>query len=95
MPIYEYKCVNCGTVKEVMHKISESPVVKCPECSGDMSKLISAAAFHLKGSGWYVTDYKNKGKEGSGKGKAESTASKKETPTKEPCKSCKAKAVNE
>jgi len=93
MPIYEYKCNNCNIVKEVMHKISESPEVLCPECKKNMSRLISASAFHLKGSGWYVTDYKkNNNKE------KKTVSTKKETKnscTENSCKSCCAKAVNE
>ena len=60
MPIYEYQCEKCGIKKEVMHKISETPEISCPECSAPMHKLISPSAFHLKGSGWYVTDYAGK-----------------------------------
>ena len=58
MPIYEYQCSKCGFIKETFHKISEEPKITCPECSHLMKKLISSSSFHLKGSGWYVTDYK-------------------------------------
>ena len=57
MPIYEYECVKCGHVHEIMQKISDKPLSKCPQCSGKLQKLISQSSFHLKGSGWYVTDY--------------------------------------
>lgn len=57
MPIYEYQCAACGRVKEVWQKFSDPPLDTCPECGGAMTKLISNCAFHLKGSGWYVTDY--------------------------------------
>ena len=57
MPIYEYQCAACGQVTEKWQKISEPPVTVCPACGGSLSKLISSCAFHLKGSGWYVTDY--------------------------------------
>lgn len=57
MPIYEYQCAVCGRVREVWQKFSDPPLDTCPECGGAMSKLISHCAFHLKGSGWYVTDY--------------------------------------
>lgn len=60
MPIYEYQCDDCGRVDEVMQKISEKPLTKCSHCSGKMHKLISHSAFHLKGTGWYVTDYAGK-----------------------------------
>lgn len=57
MPIYEYQCAACGRVEEKWQKISEDPLTTCPVCGGNLSKLISNCAFHLKGSGWYVTDY--------------------------------------
>jgi len=57
MPIYEYQCAACGRVVEKWQKISEAPLSTCPDCGGGLSKLISSCAFHLKGSGWYVTDY--------------------------------------
>jgi putative FmdB family regulatory protein len=56
MPIYEYACKKCGSF-EVMQRISEEPLKKCPTCGARVSKLISRSAFHLKGSGWYTTDY--------------------------------------
>ncbi len=57
MPMYEYQCAACGRVVEKWQKISEDPLTTCPACGGSLSKLISNCAFHLKGSGWYVTDY--------------------------------------
>ena len=57
MPIYEYECTGCGHVHEVMQKMSDKPLTKCPLCSGKLQKLISQSTFHLKGSGWYATDY--------------------------------------
>lgn len=60
MPIYEYQCDQCGRVEEVFQKISEKPLTKCGNCSGKLHKLISQSAFHLKGTGWYVTDYAGK-----------------------------------
>lgn len=63
MPIYEYRCGACGHRLEVMQKMSESPLADCPECGKpDLQKLISASAFQLKGSGWYVTDFRDKKK---------------------------------
>ncbi|MBP6940185.1 MAG: hypothetical protein KBB65_00290 [Syntrophorhabdaceae bacterium] len=58
MPIYEYECTECGKVLEIFQKISEEPLTECPMCNGAMQKIISPCAFHLKGTGWYVTDYK-------------------------------------
>ena len=59
MPIYEYQCAACGKVTEAWQKFSEAPLTTCPACGGPLSKLISNCAFHLKGSGWYVSDYSN------------------------------------
>jgi len=61
MPIYEYRCLDCGHEFERMQKFSDPPVDKCPACPGTVQKLISRSAFHLKGNGWYVTDYARKG----------------------------------
>jgi len=59
MPIYEYVCTKCGHEWDTIQKFSEKPLTTCPRCSKKSAKRkISAAAFHLKGSGWYVTDYK-------------------------------------
>ncbi len=57
MPIYEYQCAACGRVMEKWQKFSDAPLETCPQCGGPLTKLISSCAFHLKGSGWYVTDY--------------------------------------
>ena len=60
MPIYEYRCANCGTEKEVLRKVSDPPLVDCPSCGkAAMVKKVTAAGFQLKGTGWYVTDFKN------------------------------------
>jgi len=60
MPIYEYQCEQCGKIEEVIQKFSDAPLTTCPNCSGKLRKLISHSAFHLKGTGWYVTDYAGK-----------------------------------
>ncbi len=60
MPIYEYECSKCAKIEEVFQKFSDKPLVKCKHCSGRLHKLISHSSFHLKGTGWYVTDYANK-----------------------------------
>ena len=57
MPIYEYECTKCGHQTEAWQKFSDPPLEKCEICGGKMRKLISHSTFHLKGSGWYVTDY--------------------------------------
>ncbi len=60
MPIYEYECTKCGTIEEVIQKFSDKPLTKCRSCAGKLHKLVSQSSFHLKGTGWYVTDYANK-----------------------------------
>ncbi len=60
MPIYEYGCDACGKVIEVMQKFSDEPLKTCPDCSGQLTKLISRTSFQFKGTGWYVTDYARK-----------------------------------
>ncbi|MEJ5300152.1 MAG: zinc ribbon domain-containing protein [Thermodesulforhabdaceae bacterium] len=60
MPIYEYECTSCGKITEVMQKFSDAPLTTCPSCGGSLRKLISLSTFHLKGTGWYVTDYAHK-----------------------------------
>ncbi|WP_417911885.1 FmdB family zinc ribbon protein [Candidatus Electronema sp. TJ] len=57
MPVYEYKCSSCEKVFEVQQKISDPPLRNCSECGGEMKKLVSASAFHLKGGGWYADGY--------------------------------------
>lgn len=63
MPIYEYRCNACGFQKEFLQKVSDTPHTACPECGqATFKKLLSAAGFQLKGSGWYATDFKNAAK---------------------------------
>ncbi|HUW51044.1 MAG TPA: zinc ribbon domain-containing protein [Sulfuricella sp.] len=60
MPIYEYRCSSCGFQKEFIQKMSDAPLTACPECKQEtFAKMLSAAGFQLKGSGWYQTDFKN------------------------------------
>lgn len=73
MPIYEYRCAKCGDF-DVSQKITEAPLKKCPTCKGKVSKLISSPAFHLKGTGWYVTDYAGKGKKDAAKSESSSSS---------------------
>ncbi|CAB5132191.1 hypothetical protein D3OALGA1CA_3301 [Olavius algarvensis associated proteobacterium Delta 3] len=84
MPIYEYECSKCGQVEEVMQKFSDKPLSRCPLCKGKLRKLMSQSTFHLKGSGWYVTDYANKSKPDRASSDTKSTAkseTKKEKPS--------------
>jgi putative FmdB family regulatory protein len=70
MPIYEYECTKCGKMTEAIQRFSDPPLTQCSKCDGELHKLISMSTFHLKGSGWYVTDYA---------GKNQSTSSAKST----------------
>lgn len=80
MPIYEYECKKCGQQTEVLQNFSDPEVTKCELCSGRMRKLMSQNTFHLKGAGWYVTDYASKQSDSPGKnGDSEEKATKKET----------------
>ncbi|ANQ86395.1 FmdB family zinc ribbon protein [Azoarcus olearius] len=59
MPIYEYRCESCGFQKDHLQKMSDAPLSTCPSCGKESyTKLLSAAGFQLKGSGWYATDFK-------------------------------------
>ena len=75
MPIYEYECTKCGNVEEALQKFSDKPLTRCGHCNGKLTKLVSQSTFHLKGSGWYVTDYAKKSKDSA-------KPSKKETQSK-------------
>jgi putative FmdB family regulatory protein len=82
MPIYEYRCTLCGQEHEALQKASEPPLTDCPACGKPgLQKLLTAAGFQLKGSGWYATDFKSNGKKTEEKKpeKKESKESKTET----------------
>jgi putative FmdB family regulatory protein len=89
MPIYEYRCKECSHKLEALQKLSDAPLLTCPVCGkAALSKLLSAAGFQLKGSGWYATDFKSSGSkpaekassEGAGDSKsADATSSPTET----------------
>ena len=75
MPIYAYKCSSCGHAKDVLQKISADPLTVCPACgSATFTKQLTAPGFQLKGSGWYVTDFRD-GKKSGGDAKADETKS--------------------
>ena len=60
MPIYEYRCAACGFQKEYLQKMGDAPLTDCPECgTASLRKMVTAAGFQLKGSGWYATDFKH------------------------------------
>ncbi|OPX93410.1 MAG: Zinc ribbon domain protein [Syntrophorhabdus sp. PtaU1.Bin002] len=86
MPIYEYECEGCGKHFEVYQKIADEPLTECRVCKGRLNKLISQCSFHLKGTGWYVTDYKKPvdsggriPSSGNGSKEAEKTETKSDT----------------
>lgn len=93
MPIYEYECLNCGNIEEVLQKFSDKPLTKCPHCSGKLQKLISQSSFHLKGSGWYVTDYAAKSGKTKKSTKKNDTASPKDSSAKSSKKEGSVKAA--
>ena len=75
MPIYEYRCAECGFQEEYLQKISEPPLTVCPSCGKPkFAKLVSAAGFQLKGSGWYATDFKGGAKRANDKADAKTDA---------------------
>ncbi len=74
MPLYEYKCEACDKTFEVLQKISADPLSECLHCQGKVEKLISQSSFQFKGSGWYVSDYKNKSPKSSGASKTVNAA---------------------
>ena len=77
MPIYEYRCTACQHKLESLQKFSDAPLVVCPKCGRDaLTKLVSAAGFHLKGSGWYQTDFKNSGSRPAAKPEASASEAK-------------------
>ncbi len=80
MPIYEYACLGCGKTHEIMQKFSDAPIEVCPDCGGEMKKLISNTSFVLKGTGWYVTDYASKDKKTSSAAAKPAADTKKKEP---------------
>ena len=98
MPIYEYRCQDCHHEFERMQKFSDPPVAACPACEGAVQKLISRSAFHLKGSGWYVTDYARNGGQKSDspdKSAPEKTTAEKDTSDKSDAKAATASASSD
>lgn len=82
MPIYEYECKSCENVFEVQQRMTDDPLKKCPECDGEVKKLISASSFQLKGGGWYADGYSG---QSNGNGKNGDSAAKKESKPAPPC----------
>ncbi len=75
MPLYEYKCKSCNKTFEVLQRISAEPLANCKFCRGEVEKLISVSSFQFKGSGWYITDYKNKSSKSDSSKKIATTGS--------------------
>ena len=65
MPLYEYRCMDCNQVVEVLQKVSDPELERCPHCHGTLERVLSAPAIQFKGSGWYVTDYSKRHSSGS------------------------------
>jgi putative FmdB family regulatory protein len=88
MPIYEYRCTKCGFQHEYLLRMSDAPLTDCPECGKpSFSKMVTAAGFQLKGSGWYATDFKNNGaKPGKSPEKSAEGAKKEESKSAEGAK---------
>jgi putative FmdB family regulatory protein len=85
MPIYEYRCAACGHKLEALQKFTEAPLSDCPVCGKkSLSKLVSLAGFHLKGSGWYATDFKNSGAKPAAKSDAGKDAESRPAEAKSP-----------
>ncbi|MGQ9618595.1 MAG: FmdB family zinc ribbon protein [Candidatus Aminicenantia bacterium] len=78
MPLYEYRCSECGEKFEIIQKISDASLKKCPSCGGALKKLFSPPMLQFKGSGWYITDYakKDSGKEGKEDGRVDNKENK-------------------
>jgi putative FmdB family regulatory protein len=75
MPIYEYRCTDCGHRLEALQRLADAPLLVCPACGKEsLTKLMSAVGFQLKGSGWYATDFKHSGSKPAEKGTAKSDA---------------------
>lgn len=90
MPIYAYKCGSCGHAKDVLQKISDAPLTTCPSCGAEaFSKQITAAGFQLKGSGWYVTDFR-----GGNSGSSASTSTATEKSADKPADSGKSEGAS-
>jgi putative FmdB family regulatory protein len=81
MPIYAYRCQNCGADAEYIQKFSDPPVTVCEACGGALERAVTAAAFHLKGGGWYKDGYASTKAEGGGGGETKTESKSTETKT--------------
>ena len=88
MPIYEYRCQSCGHQQEFLRKASDPPLTTCPQCGKpSFEKMLSAAGFQLKGSGWYATDFKGSGAKPAAKSASDSKPSADAKPSGDAAKS--------
>ena len=91
MPIYEYRCESCGHQQEFLQKVSDAPLTVCTKCGKPtFTKMVTAAGFQLKGSGWYATDFKNSGSKPASKPAKDSTTTS--TPADKPSSEAKSDA---
>jgi putative FmdB family regulatory protein len=86
MPLHEYKCARCGKTFEVIQKFSDAPLSVHPECGGEVEQLLSAPAFHLKGTGWYATDYAKKSNGGASSSSESKSDAKSDSKSKDDAK---------
>ena len=90
MPIYAYRCASCGHAQDVLQKLSDPVLTRCPACGAETyAKQVTAAGFQLKGSGWYVTDFRGDGaakKDEAAKGEGKTEAKPADTPAAAPAK---------
>src|SRR5580704_9380876 len=91
MPLYEYKCASCGKTFEVIQKFADEPLKVHPECGGEVVRLFSAPAFHLKGTGWYATDYAKKSNGGTSKPDSDSKSDSKSKDDAKPASATESK----
>ncbi|MDR0457986.1 MAG: zinc ribbon domain-containing protein [Burkholderiaceae bacterium] len=105
MPIYAYKCASCGYARDVLQKVSDTPLTVCPQCGKPaFQKQVTAASFQLKGTGWYATDFRNEGggsaepaasAEGNDKAGAKPEPAKTETKSDQPQAKGQSKSTSE
>ncbi len=96
MPIYEYECDHCGDRIEVLQRMGDPPKTECPRChTHTLRKLVSAAGFRLKGTGWYETDFKTQPKKTKESQKESQDPAPKEAPAQEPKKETKTTSPSE
>lgn len=87
MPIYEYVCEKCGSLIEVIQKVSDERLKRCRSCRGKLEKVVSRTSFQLKGSGWYLTDYSRSNAESASKDSKDKTEKTDKSESKKEAKS--------